>query len=56
MTIINWWKKLLLNLFFISICRGIKLPAVQSQLAKRGGGAMRGGRGHGGHGSKASFL
>ena len=32
----------MLNLLFISICRGIKLPAVQSQVEKRGGG--RGGR------------
>ena len=56
MIIINWWKKLLLNLFFICIFRGIKLPAVQSQLAKRGGAATRGRRGCGGCGSKASFT
>ena len=56
MIIINRWKKLLLNLFFICIFRGIKLPAVQSQLAKRGGAATRGGRSRGGRGSKASFT
>ena len=43
-------------MFFICIFRGIKLPAVQSQLAKRGGAAKRGGRGRGGRGSKASFT
>ena len=35
---------------FVSICRGIKLPAVQSQVEKRGGG--RGGRASRGRGGQ----
>ena len=37
-------------MLFISICRGIKLPAVQSQVEKRGGG--RGGRASRGRGGQ----